>query len=162
MGLRPLVCSAKSWYYTTVPVLNIRRRCAKNKPAYTDVEELARSGKRLDSIHVDEVDRRIQRARHPHPLPLIFLHLLLIIQFVWRGLRHLQHEALRFFTDRSGKSLRCLCLAWRRALRLSRRWRLRGCGILSWLGFRVRIRCGLLMRRLLLRRLRLLHEGPRN
>src|SRR5579864_4572134 len=40
MGLRPLVCSAKSWYYTTVPVLNIRRRCAKNKPAWNEVEEL--------------------------------------------------------------------------------------------------------------------------
>jgi len=32
MGLRPLVCSAKSWYYTTVPVVNIRPCWAKNKP----------------------------------------------------------------------------------------------------------------------------------
>jgi hypothetical protein len=24
VGLRPLVCSAKSWYYTTVPEANIR------------------------------------------------------------------------------------------------------------------------------------------
>jgi len=32
VGLRPLVCSAKSWYYTTVPVLNIRPQKTKDKP----------------------------------------------------------------------------------------------------------------------------------
>ena len=121
MGLRPLVCSAKSWYYTTVPVLNIRRCCAKNKRALTVVEELLRSGKRLDSIYVYQINRRIERPRHSYPLPLVLLHLLLIIQFVRRGVRYLQHETVRFFADRSGESLRYLRLTLRRALRLSRR-----------------------------------------
>src|SRR5690349_3783223 len=52
------------------------------------------SGHRLDSIDMNQIACPIQSSRHSYALPHILLHLLLVVQFVRRGVRNLQGEAV--------------------------------------------------------------------